>query len=229
MAQPVQATGKCWDAVEEAEREQLCDGAVWGGMEAHGREPGVPGGSRVNWSTLQTHCITGVTRERGAMPGQSVCLLSTDCVQGLTPDWGASDLGEWLFGLGAITSSFLSRVLLMWMTVPPDTPSTPTVTGRAVSSSALGTWTTCECAAWRVWAQTAERLLAWPCPASGADGCLVFHTPSFWITDSRMSTAHLRGSVFQCGGSGPHPYQCTSPCPLAHPQLPPWAKPVVGS
>ena len=44
MAQPAQATGKCWDAVEEAEREQLCDGAVWGGLGAHGREPGVPGG-----------------------------------------------------------------------------------------------------------------------------------------------------------------------------------------
>ena len=163
------------------------------------------------------------------MPGQRVCLLSTDCVQGLTPDWGASDLGGRLFGLGTVTSSPPSRVLLTWTTVPPDTPSTPTVTGRAVSSSAPGTWTTCECVVWRVWPQTAERLLAWPCPASGANGCLVFHTPSFWITDPWMSAAHLGGGVFQCGGSGSHPYQCNPPCPLAHPQLPPWAKPVVGS
>lgn len=39
------------------------------------------------------------------------------------------------------------RVLSTWLPVPPNTPSTPTGTGRAGSSSAPGTWTTCECAA----------------------------------------------------------------------------------
>ncbi|XP_057410628.1 DNA fragmentation factor subunit beta isoform X4 [Balaenoptera acutorostrata] len=35
-----------------------------------------------------------------------------------------------------------ARVPLTWTTVLPDTPSTPTVTGRAASSLAPGTWTT---------------------------------------------------------------------------------------
>lgn len=37
------------------------------------------------------------------------------------------------------------RVLSTWPTARPDTPSTPIATGRAASSSARGTWITCEC------------------------------------------------------------------------------------
>lgn len=84
-------------------------------------------------------------------------------MQGLTPDSGASNLEVRLFGLGDVTSSLPSRVLLMWTTVPPDTPSTPTVTGRAVCSSAPGTWITCECVGWGC----GHRLqgTCWPGPA----------------------------------------------------------------
>lgn len=174
-------------------------------------------------------CITGVTREWGALPGQSVCLLSTDHVQGLTPDWGAPDLGERLFGLRAVTSSLPSRVLLTWMTVPPDTPSTPTVTGRAVSSSAPGTWTTCECAVWGVWAQTAARLLAWACLASRADGRLVFHTLSSWITDPQMSTVTCVVVSLSVVAQVPIHTRATLHAPSVTPRSHQWAKLVVGS
>ena len=38
----------------------------------------------------------------------------------------------------------MPRVPLTWTAVHPNTPSTPTVTGRAGSSLVRGTWTTCE-------------------------------------------------------------------------------------
>lgn len=67
-----------------------------------------------------------------------------------------------------------------------------------------------------VWAQTCRAPAGLALPGSGADGCLVFHTPGSWTTDPGCPTV-TRGSVTQCGGSGPHPYQCSPPCPLAHP------------
>lgn len=88
-------------------------------------------------------------REWGAVAGQDALPPEQTLYKGLAPPRGASvaggaavrcSLASW-----PLPSLFRPRVPLTWTTVLPDTPSTPTATGRAASSLAPGTWTTCEC------------------------------------------------------------------------------------
>lgn len=80
-----------------------------------------------------------------------------------------------------------------------------------------------------VWAQTAGRLLAWPCPGSGADGCLVFHTPGSWTTDPRMSTVTCVVVSLSAVAQAPIHTSAALRVPSPTPSTHQWAKPVVGS
>lgn len=87
----------------------------------------------------------------------------------------------------------------------------------------------CECAVWGVWAQTAAHLLAWPCLASRADGRLVFHTLSSWITDPRMSIVTCVVLSLSVVAQVPIHTSATLRAPSPIPRSHQWAKLVVGS
>ena len=80
-----------------------------------------------------------------------------------------------------------------------------------------------------VWAQTAARLLAWACLASRADGRLVFHTLSTWITDPQMSTVTCVVVSLSVVAQVPIHTSATLRAPSVTPRSHQWAKLVVGS
>lgn len=93
-------------------------------------------------------------------------------------------------------------------------PSTPTVTGRAVYSSAPGTWITCEC----VGGGCGHRLqgACWPGPAR-ALGLMAACVPHARLMDQTPGCPLSPAWCHQCGGSAP----IHTSAALAHPQHPP--------
>lgn len=133
---------------------------AWGGQgavrveswEVQSWEAGIPNNEGTDLSPLY-NVVLGLVRGRGRCKGRIPTASQQVAGQGwaflpgraLSPaPW--PDRRPRRGSLGGLHLVSWPRVLSMWTTVLPDTPSTPTATGRDGSSSARGIWTTCECA-----------------------------------------------------------------------------------
>ena len=104
-----------------------------------------------------------------------------------------------------LPSLFRPRVPLTWTTVLPDTPSTPTVTGRAASSLAPGTWTTCECVGLKATTAGPERAcdLALPGLRGGRAAWCTTRPAHASRTHGRRGRVAWKGLPGACGADAP--------------------------